>query len=118
LRRGDIFEARLDPTEGSEQAGKRPVVVVSRDVINLASPVVVVIPCTTYREAKKIYPSQVLLRAPEGGLRVDSVALGEQLRAISKTRLGQQWGTLSPEALQRVERALLITLDLPGQDLM
>jgi mRNA interferase MazF len=118
LRRGDIFEARLDPTEGSEQAGHRPVVIVSRDVINLASPVVVVIPCTTFREGKKVYPSQVLLRAPDGGLRVDSIALGEQLRAIAKSRLGPQWGTLSPEALRRVERALLITLDLPGQDLL
>jgi mRNA interferase MazF len=118
LRRGDVFEARLDPIEGSEQAGTRPVIVVSRDVINFASPVVVVIPCTTYREVKKLYPSQVLLRAPEGGLRVDSVAVGDQLRAISKTRMGRQWGTLSPEALRRVERALLITLDLPGHELM
>lgn len=118
MKRGDIFEARLDPTEGSEQAGTRPVVVVSRDAINQASPVVVVIPCTTYRAARRTYPSQVLLRAPEGGLRVDSVALGEQVRAIAKSRLGERWGTLSPESLRRVELALLITLDLPGQDLL
>jgi mRNA interferase MazF len=116
LKRGDIFEARLDPTEGSEQAGFRPVVIVSRDAINQASPVVVVVPCTTYRGTRRIYPSQVLLRASEGGLRVDSVALGEQVRAIAKTRLGQRWGTLSNEALRNLERALLITLDLPGQD--
>jgi mRNA interferase MazF len=118
LKRGDIFNARLDPTESSEQAGTRPVVLVSRDAINQASPVVVVVPCTTYRGTRRIYPSHVLLRAPEGGLRVDSVALGEQVRAIAKTRLGQRWGTLSPEALRRIERALMITLDLPGQDLL
>lgn len=118
MKRGDIFEARLDPTEGSEQAGTRPVVVVSRDAINQASPVVVILPCTTYREGRRIYPSQVLLRAPDGGLRVDSVALGEQVRAIAKTRLGQRWGTLSSEALRRIERALLITLDLPGQSFL
>lgn len=118
MKRGDVFDAHLDPTEGSEQAGTRPVVVVSRDAINLASPVVVVIPCTTYREAKRIYPSQVLLRAPDGGLRVDSIALGEQVRAIAKTRLRERRGALSPEAMRRVERALLITLDLPGQNLL
>lgn len=118
MKRGDVFEARLDPTEGSEQSGNRPVVLVSRNAINQASPVVVVIPCTTYRAARRIYPSQVLLRAPEGGLRVDSIALGEQIRAIAKIRLRERWGTLSQEALRRIERALLITLDLPGQNLL
>jgi mRNA interferase MazF len=111
-----VFEARLDPTEGSEQAGTRPVIVVSRDAINDASPVVVVVPCTTRRAERKIYPSQVLLRAPEGGLRADSIALGEQVRAVAKTRLGSRWGMLSPEALRRLDRALLVTLDLSGHE--
>ena len=38
MKRGDVFDARLDPTEGSEQAGTRPVVIVSRDAINASSP--------------------------------------------------------------------------------
>ncbi|HEX3551955.1 MAG TPA: type II toxin-antitoxin system PemK/MazF family toxin [Thermoanaerobaculia bacterium] len=113
-----MFEARLDPVEGSEQAGVRPVVVVSRDAINEASPVVVVVPCTTWKPERRIYPSQVVLRAPDGGLRADSIALGEQVRAIAKTRLQSQWGTLSPEAMQRLERALLITLDLSSHELL
>ena len=46
IRRGDVFLARLSPTEGSEQQGTRPVVVVSRDAINQYSPVVVVVPLT------------------------------------------------------------------------
>lgn len=112
MRRGDVFEARLDPTEGSEQAGIRPVIVVSRDAINTASPVIVVVPCTTHNPERRIYPSQVLLRAQEGGLRVDSVVLGEQVRAIAKTRLRTKWGSLSAESLGRVDRALAITLDL------
>jgi mRNA interferase MazF len=116
VKRGEVFEARLDPTEGSEQAGVRPVVVVSRDAINQASPVVVVVPCTSHRAPRRIYPSQVLLRAPEGGLKVDSVALCEQVRAVAGTRLIERWGMLSPATLRRIERALLITLDLPGQD--
>lgn len=113
MRRGDVFDARLDPVEGSEQTGIRPVVVVSRDALNDSSPVVVVIPCTTLKGERRFYPSQVLLRAPDGGLRADSLALGEQVRAIAKTRLHARRGTLSPEAMRRLDRALLITLDLP-----
>ena len=67
MRRGEVYEARLDPTEGSEQAGSRPVIIVSRDAINTASPIVIVVPCTTYRPGRRLYPSQVLLHAPDGG---------------------------------------------------
>lgn len=118
MRRGDVFDARLDPVEGSEQAGTRPVIVVSRDAINEASPVVVVVPCTTWKAERRIYPSQVLLRAPDGGLSADSIALGEQVRTIAKTRLRARRGTLSPEALRRLDRALLVTLDLPSHGVL
>jgi mRNA interferase MazF len=47
MRRGDVFDARLNPTEGSEQAGVRPVVIVSRDAINKNSSVIVVVPLTS-----------------------------------------------------------------------
>ena len=115
MRRGEVYDARLDPTEGSEQAGTRPVVLVSRDAINLASPVVIIVPCTTYRPGRRLYPSQVLLQAPNGGLDIDSVALGEQVRALAKSRLGRRRGLLSPQALTQLDHALLIALDLPGQ---
>jgi mRNA interferase MazF len=114
LRRGEVYDARLDPTEGSEQAGTRPVIIVSRDAINAASPVIIVVPCTTYRPGRQLYPSQVLLRAPDGGLAVDSVALGEQVRALATSRLGRRRGQLSPQALTQLDRALPIALDLPG----
>ena len=112
MRRGEVYEARLDPTEGSEQAGSRPVIIVSRDAINTASPIVIVVPCTTYRPGSRLYPSQVLLHATDGGLTVDSIALGEQVRALAKSRLKQRRGLLSPQTLLQLDRALLITLDL------
>ncbi len=115
MRRGEIYDACLDPTEGSEQAGIRPVIIVSRDAINAASPVMLTVPCTTYRIGRRIYPSQVLLHAPDGGLERDSVAMAEQVRALAKTRFLQFRGMLSPLSLQQLERALLIALDLPGQ---
>jgi hypothetical protein len=65
VRRGEVYDARLDPTEGSEQAGSRPVIIVSRDSINAASPVILAVPCTTYRPDRRLYPSQVLLRVPD-----------------------------------------------------
>ena len=112
IRRGDIYIARLHPTEGSEQAGERPVVVVSRDAINRYSPVVVVVPVTDRANKIRIYPSQVILKAAEGGLAMESVALGEQVRAISKTRLIRHVGHLPPTSLTAVGAALKITLDL------
>lgn len=112
MKRGDVYDARLSPTEGSEQAGTRPVIVVSRDAINKNSPVIVVVPLTNAANVKRQYPNNVLIRKGDGGLSVDSVALGGQVRAISKSRLLRPRGSLSPESLQALNRALRITLDL------
>ena len=112
MRRGDVYDARLDPTEGSEQAGRRPVVIVSRDAITTHMPIVIVVPVTTYRMDRRLYPSQVLLRAPEGGLTADSVALAEQVRALAKGRLHRHRGALSQQALRQIDDALSIALDL------
>jgi mRNA interferase MazF len=114
VRRGDVYDARLDPAEGSEQAGSRPVVIVSRDAINTNSAVVVVVPCTTFRAGRRIYPTQVVLDAGEGGLSVAPVVLCEQIRAIFKSRLVRLRGTLARRSMARLEQALVITLDLPG----
>jgi mRNA interferase MazF len=102
----------LDPVEGSEQAGTRPVVVVSRDAINTNLNTVVIVPCTTNRPTTRLHPSRVLLHAPDGGLSVNSVALCEQVRTIAKSRLLRQRGSLSNQALAQIDRALRITLRL------
>ena len=114
MRRGEVYDARLDPVEGSEQGGFRPVVIVSRDATNEVLDTLLAVPCATYR-GRHVFPTQVLLRAPEGGLRDDSVALGEQVRVLSKRRLRRYRGVLSTHALAAIDRALLIALDLPGQ---
>jgi mRNA interferase MazF len=114
VRRGDLYDTRLDPIEGSEQAGTRPAIIVSRDAINTHLSIVVVVPCTTYRPTTRLHPGRILLHAPDGGLGMDSVALCEQVRTVAKSRLLRRRGTLSPPALAQVERGLLITLDLLG----
>ena len=115
MKRGDVYLANLDPTKGSEQSGFRTVVIVSRDAINRSSPVVIAVPCTSWSKGRNLYPSQVLLTAPDGGLTADSIALCEQVRAIAGDRLTRRWGVLSPATMLLLDRALLITLDLPGQ---
>lgn len=110
--RGDIFNARLDPTEGSEQAGTRPVVVVSRDSINANSPVVVVVPVTDAANVKRAYPSHVHLAKSSGGLKMDSVAKTEQIRAIQVSRFVAYFGRLEKDAITRIDEAIGITLAL------
>ncbi len=112
MQRGDIYWVRLDPTEGSEQAGTRPAVIVSRNSINRASPVIVVCPVTSASNVTRFYPSDVLVQAPEGGLAVDSVILTLQVRAVAKARLSRRLGALKPATLQRLDHALDVTLDL------
>lgn len=110
--RGDVFSARLDPTQGSEQAGTRPVIVVSRDSINANSPVVVVVPVTDASNIKRLYPSQAKLPKGAGGLRMESVAKAEQIRAVQISRFVGYYGRLERNILARVEDAILITLSL------
>lgn len=112
MKRGDVFDARLNPTEGSEQAGIRPVIVVSRDAINEYSSVIVVVPVTSAQNIKRTYPNNLFIREGVGGLTADSVVLGGQVRAIAKTRLLRQRGSLPPAIMEQVDRILKITLDL------
>ena len=64
----------------------------------------------------QVFPTQVLIKAPEGGLTRDSIAMADQVRVLSKTRLLQLRGQLSDSVLKRLNQGLLIALDLPGQD--
>jgi mRNA interferase MazF len=112
MKRGEVWDARLNPTEGSEQAGTRPVVIVTRDAINRNSSVVVVVPLTNAANVNRDYPNNVTISAGEGGLTVDSVLLGGQVRAIAKTRLLRQRGALPATIMDQIDRALRITLDL------
>ena len=112
MKRGDVYWVRLDPIEDSEQAGTRPVVIVSRDAINHYSPVVVICPFTDASHVTRRYPIDVQVAAPEGGLSKDSVVLTGQVRAVGKHRFGGYMGTLGAETMRAIDQALKITLDL------
>jgi len=110
--RGDVFLAALDPTRGSEQAGTRPVIIVSRDAINQNSSVVICIPCTDAANCRRIYPSQALFRKGTAGLPLDSVAMCEQVRAIAIARLKTRIGKLDRRSQGIIDDKLKIALDL------
>ncbi len=112
VARDEIYEAYLDPVKGSEQSGQRPVLIVSRDSLNEVLDTVVVIPLTTLRPGRPVFPTQGVVRVPEGGVGVDSVVQCEQVRAISRQRLLRCRGAVTPETLRSIEQSLRIALDL------
>jgi mRNA interferase MazF len=113
ILRGDVFIADLEPVQGAEQAGTRPVVVISRDALNRTSPNVVICPMTDAANKTKFYPSHVRVPAGTSGLKLDSIVVCEQVRAISKTRLRGQLGKFEKAVMTSIEAAVKITLDLP-----
>jgi mRNA interferase MazF len=90
----------------------RPVVLVSREAINQHSPVVVICPLVEASGVPQLYPSDVMVRAPEAGLTSDCVILTGQIRAIARVQLMRLLGNLSDEMMRQVDLALRITLDL------
>jgi mRNA interferase MazF len=108
--RGEVWLADLDPTLGHEQAGKRPVLVISEDLFNRGpADLVIVLPITS---RLRPIPSHVPLAPPEGGLRVPSAVLCDAVRSIAKQRLLQRWGSLAPPTLASIEDRLRILMGL------
>jgi mRNA interferase MazF len=112
MLRGEVYQANLDPTAGSEQGGTRPVLIVSRNALNVNAPIVIVVPLTGRENKRRLYPTHVELTAGECGLTKDSVVLCEQGRAISKDRLTKKIGQVSPQRMSFVDAALKISMDL------
>ncbi len=79
----DVYLADLNPTIGREQFGKRPVLIISNNYENLLD-VVTIIPITSLKKGRKIYPNELLLKDE---LEKPSILLCQQIRAISKSRL-------------------------------
>jgi mRNA interferase MazF len=108
IQRGEVWLANLNPTRGSEQAGIRPVLVFQNDAINRFTTMVLAIPLTTNLRRASL-PSCVRVGQGEGGLESESVLLCHQLRALDKTRVQRQLGTVAPETMAAVERCVLFT---------
>lgn len=111
IKRGDLFWADLNPTKGSEQAGRRPVLVIQNDVGNEHSTITIVAPVTS-RKFSREFSTAVSLPKGTSGLAMDSTVLLSQIRAIDKIRLEARIGSLSRDLMSKIDRAIKISLAL------
>lgn len=110
VKRGDIFYADLRPVVGSEQGGIRPVLIIQNDVGNRHSPTVICAAITSKMKAK--LPTHVEIEASRYDIVKDSVILLEQLRTIDKRRLKDKVCHLDREAILKVNKALMVSLEM------
>ena len=103
ILRGEIRWADLDPTRGHEQAGQRPVLVLSADVFNERSGTVIAVALTS-QEPRAGFPHTLQLTTP--GLPKRSWAKVSQIRVLSTERIGRRLGRASAEELARVIEGL------------
>ncbi len=111
VRRGEVYLVSLDPTLGAEIRKTRPAIVVQNDLANRRSPITIVAAVSSQFE-ERIYPTEVFVRAPEGGLTADSVVLLNQIRSVDKGRLVRRLGVLKAETMRGIDAALLLSLGL------
>lgn len=108
-----VFLADISPAISSEQRGERPVMVVSNEDFNSGMPVVTILPITSLKEGRKVYPNEVLLKAGCGGLNKDSIVLAHQIRTISKHRLKRLLGGIRDFTIKEtINDALRVHLNL------
>lgn len=107
--RGEIYYADLSPTEGSEQGGYRPVLIIQNDKGNKHSTTTIIAPISC-RMTKHPIPTHVIIK--NSGLDRVSVILLEQIRIIDKSRLGDKIGIASNYVMKKVDDAIKISLDI------
>lgn len=98
--RWGIFLVNLDPTIGSEQGKTRLVLVISDDDINTILPVINILPLTSLKPGRRIYPNEVLLKKEQSGLDKDSLVLCHQIRTIDKKRLIKKLGDVKNDGIR------------------
>ena len=111
IKRRDIFYADLRPVVGSEQGGVRPVIILQNDAGNRYSPTVICAAITSKMNKAKL-PTHVPVDCRKCQLEKDSVILLEQIRTIDKSRLREKVCHLNSSILEKVDKALKISLSL------
>jgi mRNA interferase MazF len=112
-KRGEVYLVNFDPTIGAEIQKTRPALVVQNNIANRYSPITIVGAISSQFD-DQLYPTEVLIQPPEGGLTIPSVVLLNQVRSVDKRRLVRRLETLTLTTMERVDRAILISLGLMG----
>ena len=113
MRRGDVFWAGLAPRSGSEQTGRRLVIVISRDSFNQAAnwrSVIVVPVSTSDRQRRGV--TAIELPAGSAALAHNSVALCHRVTTLNRSKMSGFVGSLAPALLRQVEGGLRAAMDL------
>jgi len=108
-KRGEVWLVNWNPARGSEQAGRRPALVIQNDIGNEKAPTTIV---AAISSSVRIYPMNVQINPPEGGLDHPSIIMTSQILTISKERLEKRLGRLSKDRLDDVDRAIKLSLAL------
>ncbi|MFL6208831.1 MAG: type II toxin-antitoxin system PemK/MazF family toxin [Pyrinomonadaceae bacterium] len=114
MKRGEIYVAELAPRSGSEQQGRRPVIILSHDAFNQASNwrSIIVVPLSTSPAQAGRGLTAVALPQGTGGLQQASVALCHQVTTLDRAKLSRRIGELTADQLRQVEVGLKAALDL------
>lgn len=114
MKRGEIYWANLAPRSGSEQSGRRPVIVVSHDGFNQVPSwrSIIIVPVATSGAQARRGPTVVELPARAGGLMKASLAICHQVTTLDRAKLTERLGALSPETVRQIEHGLKAALDL------
>jgi mRNA interferase MazF len=110
-QRGEVYLVNFDPAKGYEIQKTRPALIVQNNVNNEFSHIVIVAAISSNLPSKK-YLTNVLVKAPEGGLDTDSVVVLNQVRSVDKIRLEKKLGTVSPETMEKVNKAIQYSFGL------
>ena len=100
IEKWHVYRANLDPVVGSEQGKSRPVLVVSENLLNDLLNCVNVVPLTSRKPGRTVYPNEVFLATPNGGVTGDSIVLCHQIRTIDKKRLSLKFGEITVESVK------------------
>jgi mRNA interferase MazF len=114
MKRGEVYWADLAPRSGSEQQGRRPVIVISHDVFNQTPGwrSVIVVPISSSLTQAGRGPSAVSLEPGAAGLRKESIALCHQVTTLDRGKLTRRIGELSSIELDQIEEGLKAAMDL------
>ena len=106
-RRGEIWIVNWNPARGSEQAGRRPALVIQNDIGNEKAPTTIV---AAISSSVKIFPMNVKIDSTEGGLELPSIVKTSQILTVDKKRLERRLGQLSTEKMEEVNQAIKLSL--------
>lgn len=95
VERWEIWLANLEPVLGSEQGRTRPALVLSSSSLNQILPVVNVLPVTSRKNNRRIYPNETVIAKGNAGLTAESIILCYQIRTLDKQRLIRKFGKLT-----------------------